>query len=222
MTSRKIEKNNRYGRLVILNDNPKRYKKTLEYLCICDCGTEKYILIGSLRSGKTQSCGCLHREISKEVNTKHGGHIDKKRTLDSWRGMKERCKNPNNSHYEDYGKRGIDYCMNWEYFENFLADMGERPERMTLDRIDVNGDYTKDNCRWVTDSIQSFNKQTTLNKVCGVYQYPSGRWYATISKSPTGQEFLGSFDNYLDAVETRILAEFEKYGFCKNYKIERY
>jgi len=117
--------------------------------CRCDCGTEKDILSNALRRGTTQSCGCYNRERSAERIT-HGAARVGKHTgaYRSWEALRARCLNPNNNRYKLYGGRGIKVCARWLHsFEKFLADMGERPERTTIERKDGNGNYCKENCR---------------------------------------------------------------------------
>lgn len=125
------------------------------WLCLCECGRKRYVKAASLQSGRSQSCGCLHREV---VAT-HG--MTGTLTFKSWESVKQRCLNPNAPDYPRYGGRGIKVCMRWQNsFENFLADMGERPSRdHSLDRIDTDGDYDPSNCRWATRSEQQSNKR---------------------------------------------------------------
>jgi hypothetical protein len=132
------------------------------YLCRCICGTER--LIPAYRIGKTQSCGCLQREISRQVtaqrNLKHGHHIGgPSKTYRSWQNMLTRCENPKYIQYADYGGRGIKVCKRWHKFKNFLADMGERPAGRSLDRYDNDKNYTPDNCRWATPKQQANNRR---------------------------------------------------------------
>lgn len=131
----------------------------------CDCGTIKTTNLNAVKAGDIQSCGCVAHELRKLWGTKqskHGhatpGHHSQ--TYKSWVGMKQRCLNPNEPAFRNYGARGITLCERWMTFANFLADMGERPEGMSLDRIDNEGPYAPDNCRWATDIVQQRNKRT--------------------------------------------------------------
>jgi hypothetical protein len=107
----------------------------------------------SIINGNTKSCGCLH----KEVLIKH--NKSKSSIHQIWMDMKQRCLNPNNNAYKHYGGRGIKVCERWYNFENFLADMDERPKGKTLDRIDNNGNYGPSNCKWSTPKEQLRNKR---------------------------------------------------------------
>lgn len=134
------------------------------------------------------------------------------RTHSSWQNMRTRCNNPNYDHFERYGGRGINYCLSWHSFENFLADMGVRPKGKSLDRIDGDKGYSPDNCQWSTQPEQLRNRARYSNntsKVCGVSWYKkTGQWRVRINASKS----LGLFDSFLDAVATRLRAE-KKYGY---------
>lgn len=145
----------RFGRLTIVAHGGSR-----KWLCQCDCGTRKIVLIGNLRSGGTQSCGCMRIEKAERVRHGHTskGHGRQTPTYGSWHAMNSRCRNPKATGYERYGGIGVTICDRWLVFETFLADMGERPEGTTLDRIDNDGNYEPGNCRWATYKQQAENK----------------------------------------------------------------
>jgi len=156
----------RFSRLVVKARVENKGTKAA-WICDCDCGSTTVVVSCALKSGKTRSCGCLQREkqsarVTKR-NTIHGhnkaGTGNQSRTWTSWSSMKKRCTMQSHISYPDYGGRGISFCERWETFTNFLADMGERPEGKTLDRIDVNGNYEPNNCRWATLSEQQQNKR---------------------------------------------------------------
>jgi len=128
--------------------------------CICECGVVKKFKVGSLTSGNSKSCGCRTKAALKAANTTHG--FSRTPTHKCWRNMVMRCTNPSNKAYSHYGGRGISVCESWLTFENFLADMGPKPDGMTLDRINNNADYEPSNCKWATVKDQVRNRRMTI------------------------------------------------------------
>lgn len=120
--------------------------------CICECGAKSILNGCVLRGGRSKSCGCLSR--------KHGMY--QSRTYRSWAMMLVRCFRKNHKDYATYGAVGITVCKKWKKFENFLADMGIRPEGKTLDRINNKKGYYADNCRWATPKEQALNRNDTI------------------------------------------------------------
>lgn len=139
-----------YNELTIISFN-KNYKEQNYYNCLCSCGKTTIVRIAHLKIGRIKSCGC------KRVKIIHG--MTNTKTYTSWEAMKQRCNNPNHHKYKDYGGRGITICKEWLDFNNFFKDMGVRPDNTTIDRIEVNGNYNKENCRWATPSQQRTNQR---------------------------------------------------------------
>lgn len=164
----------RFGRLLVI-ERADDYvapsgKHHVMWKCLCDCGNSTTVDAGQLSSGKTKSCGCLHREKLDTGNVKHGGRYD--RLYKVFANMKNRCYNENSRDYAYYGARGIKVCDAWlnnyatfkEWaYANGYDDSAEYGQ-CTIDRIDVNGNYEPGNCRWVSMSIQSKNRRNVINK----------------------------------------------------------
>jgi hypothetical protein len=157
------------GRLVVIRRVPNvgRRAEVPAWLCRCACGTEIIVRGYNLRSGTSTSCGCRARELSSIRSTKHKAKGTPEHN--SWRGMRERCLNPNSNHWASYGGRGISFDPEWNDFLVFLRDMGPRPPGSSLERIDNNKPYCKANCTWATPAEQQRNttraKRITYNSI---------------------------------------------------------
>lgn len=206
----------KFSRLTVIERSANTKHGAATWKCICECGNYCVVSSSSLVQLKTKSCGCLNIENAAILNKTHG--LTGTPEYQSWRGMKERCNNPKNSHYEIYGGRGISYPDDWSDFSVFLKDMGNRPIGTQLDRIDVNISYSKDNCKWSDLTQQAFNirlKSNNKSGRTGVYFNEKSFKYTAIITHYKVVKFLGVFDNFEDACKAREEAEIELYGFSK-------
>jgi hypothetical protein len=147
----------RFGRVLVLSEARSANGK-LRWFCRCDCGNEVMLRPQHLADGKTKSCGCYRRSANGHAHTP---------THTVWSGMIARCTRPNNRSFKHYGSRGITVCGRWLIYENFLADMGERPPGKSLDRINNSGNYEPENCQWATKNEQQRNKGNNRVLVVG-------------------------------------------------------
>lgn len=152
----------RFGRWIVVDvDTAPRTSGHVRWNCICDCGAKKSMSGPALVYGSSKSCGCLQRDTMRRLKTVHG--LKGTPEYRSWKHMRERCNNPNEKSYPNYGGRGIFVCDKWNDFREFLDDVGLRPgPRYSIERINVNGHYVPSNVVWATPKVQSRNKRRTV------------------------------------------------------------
>ena len=154
---RRVNKGEQFGRLTVTADRSMAHERVQ---CKCTCGTEFSLTIS--RWGKSRSCGCLTRETTIARSTRHGQAIGGSSKIYAiWSDMIGRCTRTTHARYASYGDHGITVCERWRDFANFYADMGDRPEGRSLDRIDNDNGYSPENCRWATASQQAKNRRAT-------------------------------------------------------------
>lgn len=196
----------RHGKLVVVEEAEPIYSKTGKMIrrwkCKCDCGNITIVRHGDLRNGSTVSCGCYNYEKESAVKT-HG--YSRTKLGNVFEGMKQRCNNPKNKNYEKYGGRGIKICTEWlndpKKFFDWAIKNGYK-EGLSIDRIDVNGNYEPDNCRWADNETQCLNQRLRKDNKTGykgIY-YSEGVYRVQIRRNKK-RYYFGSYKTLPEAVK---------------------
>lgn len=203
----------RFGRWQVIRRGENKDNR-VAWWCECDCGNTGTIDTRRLVRGMSKSCGCLARD----VNTRHGHNKQGNRSPEytSWHQMKQRCLNPNDKRFHDYGGRGITVCDRWMNFNNFLEDMGKKPSpRHSIDRIDNDGGYEPNNCKWSDDYEQQRNIRIHKNNRTGVkgVSFDKSRDKYLAQMMYKGKRVLFKrFDSLKEAEDARKKAELKYWG----------
>lgn len=187
-----------FGRLTVKSQGEDLYGG-LAWVCECSCGEMTLVNGGHLRRGAVQSCGCLKREPTPYESQYRTHGMTNTPTYKSWQSMHQRCGNPSSDQYPIYGGRGVKVCRQWDRFEAFHEDMGDRPKGFTLDRIDPDGHYQPDNCRWASPKLQANNRRNTSRI----------EWGGEIL---TTRQFAESIGISIPGARNRIKAKFTKHA----------
>lgn len=177
----------RFGRLTVISQHNERSKAgKLRWVCRCDCGKTCIAVGGSLKTGNTKSCGCIKTERVVEMGRSKGVHkLSGTRIYNRWRSMIRRCHDPKHIDYPEWGGRGIYVCERWRASVlNFIADMGEPQKGETLDRINNNGPYCPENCRWADANEQSNNRRNSVLVTYKGQTFPVRVWAKRIGVTP--------------------------------------
>jgi len=190
---------NKYSMLTVVSFSKRKDRQTL-WNCRCECGNMTIVNGNNLKSGATKSCGCLRYTANKTH-----GMAGKHPLYDTWLNIRRRCNSEENPAYKYYGGRGIKVCDRWNNFENFLSDMGERPSGTSIDRVNNDGNYSPENCRWATKEEQMNNvrkKKNNKTGITGVYVSAAGRYIVKFR-----QKYIGTTEDFFEACCLRKSAE---------------
>ncbi|GAE32435.1 AP2 domain-containing protein [Alkalihalobacillus hemicellulosilyticus] len=205
----------KFGRLTVIKREGSNKHKQAIWKCLCECGNETMVVASKLKSGYTQSCGCLQKERTSEASIIHG-HSRKSPEYKIWATMLQRCDNQNYKDYEYYGGRGIRVCDCWKSFEKFIVDMGNRPSsNHTIERIDNDKDYNKSNCVWENRTVQSRNQRLRKDNTTGIkgvqWDKDRNKYRVTISHNKK-KIYIGLYESLEDAKQSRKQAELKYWG----------
>lgn len=198
----------RYGRLVVIEEDSIRHRASIRWICQCDCGNTTAVISTRLRNSHTRSCGCGVGLATIARNTTHGMGARSSKTPEYkvWQDIRRRCLNPKAHDYRYYGGRGITICPEWDDFTVFLRDMGPRPSsEHSIDRVDNDGPYSAANCRWATRTTQGRNKRNnvwlthdgktlTLTEWSRMLEIPASRLTSRLRSGWTVEEILSTTD----------------------------
>lgn len=203
----------KFGRLTVLERAENAKNGAVHWKCHCECGNVVIVRGDSLRLGITRSCGCLKSELAIKRNTKHG--MSKTPEYDTWSHMLQRCNNPKDANYNNYGFRGITVCDKWKKFDGFFEDMGLKPKGLTIERKNNDLGYCKKNCCWATYTKQRRNQRISKRNKTGV----NGVWFTKATQKYYVQIQIGAkrinvggFNVLPDAIIARRAAEQKYWG----------
>lgn len=203
-----IPAGSQFGHLTVIEKTDERAGNEILYLAACECGANKLVPAGGLRRGKTKSCGCMQHA------PKHG--MSRSDEYSIRHGMIRRCHAPGSPGYAEYGGRGIAVCDEWRAsFDAFFADMGPRPSRLhSIDRINPDLGYFKENCRWALPTTQARNKRKEPSKtgVKGVHPMPNGVTFKANITVNDRTIHIGVFGSIEEATKARKEAESKYWG----------
>lgn len=203
------------GRLTVLRRQGSDKHKNATWNCLCDCGNESIVPTYKLRSGHTQSCGCYNKQRTAETSFKHG-HSHGVLEYEVWASMIQRCTNPDNKDYANYGGRGIGVSDEWKTYSNFIKDMGTRPTRKhTLERVNNEDGYNKGNCIWDNRTNQARNQRIRKDNTTGTrgvqWDKDRNKYRVTITHNKK-KIYIGLYVELEKAVEARKQAELKYWG----------